>query len=426
VFKSELTRRIAGNTFYQLAGKTISMVITIFATVLVTRMYGREGYGEFSLMQNFPALFFIIVDFGFNAIVIREISNNLAKAKDYISNILLIRIVMSLFLGIFCYVLLRFFPYSEQLRFGIYLSLVLILTQALYATTNIIFQVKLRYDLSAIGYIAGSVLVLVLVLLFSYLRLSIVWVSFAYVLGGLLTFFVNALLANKLAPVFSFRFKVDPIVCKYLIIQSLPLGLMFIFSQINFKADSILLSILKLPSHINLSNTEAVGIYSLPYKMFEVSLVIPTFFMNAVYPVLVSRMVESKEKLKSTFFKSYSVLFGFGTIVSALGILFAPLAIDVLGGANFSQSVNVLRLLMVGNFVFYLTSPLAWLIVTLGKQKYLPGIYLVSAVFNVAANLVFIPRYAFFASSVITWISELLILALLSFFTLKAWKLKYA
>lgn len=421
---SDTTKKIASNTIFQIIGKVISMSITILATVIVTRMYGREGYGQFNIMQNFPALFFIIVDFGINAIATRELSHDWAKAKVYLGNILFMRLILSLALMFLCFTILQFFPYSQDLKYGIYLSLFLILTQALYATTNIIFQIKLRYDYSTIGYIAGSIAVLIFVLILSSAHKPVAWVSFSYVIGGLITFLISTIYLRKLHVPITLRYDRD--VVRYLLVQAFPIGLTFVFSQINFRADAILLSVMKLPESLGLSNTESVAVYGLPYKIFEVSLVIPTFFMNSVYPVLVRHMVESKERLKQTYIKSSAALAGFGVLSSVLGLIFAPLAINVLGGSEFSQSIEVLRLLSLGLFVFYLTQPLSWLIVTLGNQKYLPIIYLISAVFNVSANVIFIPRYSFYGSAVITWTSEFLILIMLSILALKSWKKKYA
>ena len=101
LLSSSTSKKIAANTLYQLIGKVVSMSITILATIIVTRAYGREGFGEFSLMQNFPALFFIIVDFGINAIATREISQNWEKSVKYFANVLFLRVVMS-FVFIIC------------------------------------------------------------------------------------------------------------------------------------------------------------------------------------------------------------------------------------------------------------------------------------------------------------------------------------
>jgi O-antigen/teichoic acid export membrane protein len=416
--------KIANNTAYQVIGKIVSMSVTILATIIIIRIYGREGYGAFNLMQNFPALFFIIADFGFNAIATRDLSADWDKAEKYLGNILVIRLLMSLGLMLVSGIGLYFFPYSATLKLGIYLSLFLIMTQALFATTNIIFQVKLRYDLSTIGYIAGSILVLFLVLLLSYYRADIKWVNFSYVIGGLLTVYLNIQFIKKLGVKISLQ--LDKTLARYLFIQSLPLGLMFVFSQINFKADSILISVLNLPARIGLNNTESVAVYGLPYKVFEVSLVVPTFFMNAVYPVMVRHMVEGKERLKATFFRVLAVLSGAGIFFGILGIIFAPLVIQLLGGAEFTQSVWVLRVFMSGLIIFYASQPFAWALVTLGRQIYLPVIYFISAFFNLSMNFIFIPRYSFYGSTVITLLSELIILILLIIAFKKAWNYKFA
>ena len=417
-------KKIAANTIYQLIGKVISLSITVLATVIVTRTYGREIYGRFSLMQAWPALFFVVVDFGINAIATREISKDWSKAGKYFGNILLIRIIFSILLMAVLFVASRFFPYSQALKAGITLSLMLILTQALFTSTNIIFQAKLRYDLSTIGYLAGYALILVLIYLLSQAKADVMWISFSYVVGGFVTFIVNYFFVRSLGV--KPEFVIDRQVWAYLLSSSLPLGLMFVFSQINFKADSLLLSVLPVPSFLNVSNNEAVGLYALPYKIFEVALVMPTFFMNSVYPVMVVHMSEGKEKLRKTLMESLKFLVAAALVFSVIGYIFSPLAVNILGGAEFKASIPVLRILLSGLVLYSVTQPLAWVIVTMGYQKYLPGIYLTSGVFNVVMNLIFIPVYSFYMSAVITHLSELLILVLLIVTVRKIWRKTYA
>jgi len=423
-FKSNTTTKIAANTIYQVIGKVISMSITMLAVIIITRTYGREDYGAFSLMQSWPALFFVIVDFGINAVAARELSKDWSKANKYLGNILVIRFLFSLLLVVLLSIVLSFFPYSLELKNGIRLGLLILVTQSLYSTANIFFQVKLKYDLSTIAYICGYIVIFLLIIILSKLKIDIMWVNFSYVIGGVITFILSLLFLKKLGivPIFSF----DKNLFKYLITSSLPIGIMFIFSQMSFKEDALMLSILKLPSSYELSNTESVAIYSLAYKVFEVLLVLPTFFMNSVYPVLVLDMEKGELILKKTFSKViYFSLFS-GVFVGLLGIVFAPLAIRILGGEGFNQSIGVLKILSGGIFIFYLTSPISWLIMTLGYQKYLPWIYFVSFSFNMILNLIFIPKYSFYGASWITIASEFIVLILLFIFARKSWRLKYA
>lgn len=423
MFKSNTVAKIASNTIYQIVGKVISMSITMLAVVIITRSYGREGYGAFSLMQSWPALFFVIVDFGINAIAARELSKDWTKANKYLGNILIIRLIFSLGLIFLLSAGLNFFPYSPELKNGIRLGLFVLLTQSLYSTTNIFFQVKLKYDFSTIAYTLGYLVIFFLVILFSRLKLDIAWVNFSYVIGGVITFLLSLYFVGKIGV--KPEFSIDKGLWRFLFSASLPIGIMFLFSQMSFKEDTLMLSFLKLPESYGLNNTESVAVYALPYKVFEVLLVVPTFFMNSVYPLLVTHMEEGQEKLKKTFARVLSFLIISGVLVGLLGIVFAPLTMKLLGGEEFSQSVGVLRILASGLFIFYLTSPVSWLIVTLGYQKYLPWIYFVSFSFNMIANFIFIPKYSFYGASWVTVVSELIVLVLLVIFAQKSWKLKY-
>ena len=194
----------------------------------------------------------------------------------------------------------------------------------------------------------------------------------------------------------------------------------------NFKEDEILLSVLRLPAKYGLNNTESVAVYSLPYKIFEVALVVPTYFMNSIYPVMVRHLAEGKEKMLKTLKSTMLVLFGAGILCGIVGIIFSPLMIQILGGSEFSQSILVLRILLGGLVVYYLTQPISWLIVTLEKQVFLPYVYAVAAAFNLIINLIFIPKYSFYGAAIMTHASEVLVLILLVIFARKAWNLYYA
>ena len=417
-------KKIAYNTFFQLTGKVVSMGITVLVTIIVARYFGRNIYGEFSLMQTWPALFFIIVDFGFNAVAVREITNNWLNAGKYFTTVLVLRVIFSALLIAVLSIILVFFPYSAYLKTGIILSLFMILTQGLYATGNIIFQAKLKYDLSTYAYLAGYIVVLVLTLLSVKLNLGIIFVSLSYVAGGVATFlFMLVFILNNYREL---EFKFDKSIAIQLLQQSLPLGLMFIFSQINFKSDSIFLSFLPVPTNLKLTNNDVVALYNLPYKIFEVTLVLPTFFMNSMYPVYLNKLRESPNSLLNTFKRSILILILMAVVSSIFVVVLSPWIINFLGGSQFHMSVVVLQILMTGLILYFLTQPLAWMLVTMGNQRVLPLIYLASAVFNVISNLIFIPAYSFYASAVITHLSELLILGLLYIAVVKTWRNKYA
>jgi O-antigen/teichoic acid export membrane protein len=423
IIKNRTLKLIASNTLFQLISKVISMTITFSLTIIISREYGSYGYGLFTLFQSFPVLFYMIADFGLNAIGTREISRNLNETNKIFSNVMFLRVLFSIFLVIVSIIVTLVLYEDVNIRYGLFLGSLVIVAQTLFTTTNIIFQVKLRYDLTSLSNIISYVILLVVVLILVNYKVDVAILNFVYVVCTFIAFFLNLYILKR------FDIKVNlglsRSYLKELIFMSWPLGLMFVFSQVNFKADSILLSTLKLPD-LGLSNIQTVGVYGLPYKIFEVLLVMPTFIMNSTYPILLDSYNLNINKFKDSFKKTVYTMAGIGLLVSFTGYLFIAnfITTDLISyifGSDFNISISILLILLSGIAVFFITQPLAWFLVIREKQKILPLIYFISAVFNVSLNYFFIPRYSLFASAYLTWLSELIILILLLFFTYKYW-----
>ena len=243
VKKSSL-KIIASNTFFQLVSKVITMTITFFLTFLISKNYGSYGYGLFTLFQSFPAVFYIISDFGLNAIGAKEISRNFKEINKIFNNILAIRLLISMVL-ILLSILISFYLYDDvNIRFGLALGSFIIMAQSLVSTTNIIFQIKLRYDLSSLTNVISYIFLLVTCLFLVYSKSDIAVINLVYVLSAFVAFSMNIYLLKKFDISLDLKFSREYF--KDLFLMSWPLGLMFVFSQINFKADSILLSILSI------------------------------------------------------------------------------------------------------------------------------------------------------------------------------------
>ena len=404
---SGLSVKIAKNTLYQLIGKAITTTSTLFITFLLTRRFGPSGYGEFSLMLAFPAFFYMAVDFGLNAIFAKKsITENDETLHINFGKLVSLRFFWSLSLIALALLLLILFPYSQNLKIGIAIGLFSILTQGLITSANAIFQLKARYDLSTISVFFGSALFLVLI----YFGLtSLNFAIFAYSAGGLVTALTSLFLAKRLISKNTFSAPIiDTNYWRELFLPSIPLGMTAFLSVTTGKADSILLSLLK--------KTEDVGYYGIAYKIFEVILVFPTFFMNVVYPILLGKKEESTGEFATLTKKIFVFLGGLGMLGGLVGILLAPYLIRLIGGDSFSPSVLALRLLLAGLPIFFLTSMLFWYLIIFDRQKYLPFIYGASAIFNILGNLLIIPRYSFYGAAVCTSVTEGLILILLVIF----------
>lgn len=407
------SKKVAYNTLYQLIGKAVSTVSTLIITRLVAEYLGVSGYGDFAIILTYAAYFYIVTDFGINAVIVKDIASKKEKLPAYIKNLTTLRTVMAGILILIGLVILALLPYSPKVKTGVAIGLLTVLSQAYIFTTDAFFQSFLRYDYAAIARAIGSAINLIAA--FMIIKLN----------GGLLpivaSFAASGFIVNAVS--FGFLYRFGPLglasdfkLWKNLFRRAFSLGVAQILNIVYFKADIFLLSILALSPMLNLTNSEAVGFYSLPYKVFEVTLVFAGFFGNAVYPVMVKRAEESCAALKRTVRKALGTMFAAALGGGAFYMILSPWIIKIISGSeSFAPSILILRILALGLPFFYLSSVLFWLTITLGKQKSLAYTYGFTAIINILLNLAFIPRYGYLAAAVITNITELLVLIILVF-----------
>lgn len=402
-------KKVFFNTGAQVFGKAITASITLVVTLLIGRALGPAGYGEFTKIFVFVGYFYTLADFGLNTIFIK-----LAK-DDHLSLLRILiglRIVLGLVLATTAIIISFLLPYdqiqntgfSPLVKIGIIIASATIITQSLFITANAHFQKILRYDLSTVAAVIGYLVILAITLVVNAAGGQLLGYVAAYALGGLTLVLVafwlitkraNRLILPKFSPLQSFN----------LVKRSLPVGAALIFNLIYFRIDVFILASYR-PS-------EEVGLYGLSYQFFEAALAIPIFFANSIYPLLTKLYSSSRLEFKKQVGSWLKILIGISFLLAIVLILIAYL-IPALYDQRFAGSVRALQILAVGLPFFFISALLWHILIIYNKQKYLTVIYAVGAIFNITANLIFIPQYGYLAAATITVISEGLIMLLLA------------
>ena len=409
----QLEKKVAFNTLVQFFGKLISSGIGFVITLIIARYFGVEGFGEFTKITAYVALFYLVSDFGLNAVFLKEEK----KEKLSFINLLSLRIAWSAVLVFFALAILIFLPadlaggkgYSLISKVGILITLPTVLTYAVSLSFNALFQKNLRYDRSVLAASLGSLTTIFLLYIFVRVKLPLTFSLSSYLLGGMVGITSAYFLAKKyLGKQISLAddFLIQNLTSwKTLFKKSLPLGLTLIFNLIYFRFDIFILAFAR-------PNID-VGIYGLAYKFFEFPLAIPTFFMNAIYPVILrSKLNPPAGGLKSKITKKATVfLLTSSLAIGAACLILAPLISLV--KADFTASILPFRILSLSLPLFFLTSFYMWIYVADGRQNKLLLVYGIGMVFNILLNLIFIPKFGYNGAAVITVISEGLVLFLL-------------
>lgn len=384
------------NTAFQTLARGSTTFVGFIITILIARFFGSQGYGEYTKIVSIVTIFYLIIDFGFNAAYIRD------KKYNY-GHLLYSRLGIAFILFLLLNLAVSFLPFdpttntgfSEVVKIGVLVFSLSFFNQAIIFTTSGIFQKKQNYRYFMFSQAAGAILNLILVVIFVKLSFSIIFIISSFVLSGLFSASLSLVLAKE-KPTFSIKLP------KELFLVSLPLAAMLIFNLVYFKIDAIILAFFK-PS-------VDVGIYGLSFRIFEFLIAIPLFLSNSIYPILASKTENIKNFLE--FFQKYKLIFlTISFIVLALGWILSPLL--ALINEDFSRSVLPLRILIVSLPLFFVTSLYQWALITLKQQKFLMVIYFANAILNIVLNLIFIPKYSYLASAVITGVCEVFVAGVL-------------
>ncbi|MBI4064819.1 oligosaccharide flippase family protein [Candidatus Gottesmanbacteria bacterium] len=415
------------NTGSQLVGKFINSGTTFLITILIARSFGVDGFGDFTKITTYIAFFYLLADFGINAVYLQK-----QETEENLWGVLLgLRLVGSIALVFLSLAILSFLPrgigqgYTSLVRLGIILFSPAIIVQAVITTANASFQKHLRYDLSTLSLTIGSIISLLCVWVITMVvspSVGSVFATSGFLIGLVVTSVTSLFFAAKLtALTLSLRWKsMLP-----LLLSSIPLGLTLLFNQLYFRADTFILTITR--------STTEVGLYGLAYKFFELPLAIATFFMNSMYPLLLAQQTQSAklpsgrlgtgktQNFQNLIWKSGIFLLLASLILLLLFWFIAPLI--TLIRPEFTPSVGAFRILILGLPFFFLSSLTMWTLVTLKKHVLLASIYGASMVGTIILDLYAIPRFGYMGAAWITVISEAIVLCVSAGYL---WRLFYS
>ena len=196
--------------------------------------------------------------------------------------------------------------------------------------------------------------------------------------------------------------KPDTRLIREMVGESLPLMLNHFLATVFFQVDILILQALK--------GAETVAQYSTGYKWLLAINIVPSFFTQALFPVMSRQAQDDREALSRTFRFGIKLLFAATLpLAVAFTVLAEPLTL-ILGGARYiPDGAIALRLMIWSIPLGWMNSLTQYALVALGMQRMITRAFAAAVVFNIVANFIFIPAYGFQAAAVATIVSELVL-----------------
>lgn len=416
-------RKILSNTIAQIIGKFIITILGLAVVKISTNYLSVEGYGEYVLIYEFLAFFGIAADLGLFTIGIKEMSEDESKIPVIIGNILSLRtalVTFTMLLAIAAAFLMPAYA-NTHIPLGVLIASLTVFLTIINGTISSVLQTKLQMHLASLATVIGkiiSVAFMFYVVFYGFpddAKTGFYMLIFAGIVGNLFMVLATHYYVRKITPLV-YRF--DFALWKKVLKTALPYGIALILNTIYFRMNAIFLSFMRGP--------QEVGIYGVAMKMLEHFSIIPLYFMNSVLPVLTKALKEKSEKYRDIiryafdFLLSISVPMVVGGVMLAYPIIFIISTPEFLSrlSEGFYGSDIAFQILIFASLFQFLNVLFAFVLVAVGKQAKLLYISGSAVVFNIIANLIFIPIYGFRAAAVVSVLCELIILVA-NYFTAK-------
>jgi O-antigen/teichoic acid export membrane protein len=379
-----IPQRVALNTAVQLFARLAAITLALISFGLVTRYLGVAGFGEYALVLAFVGLLVPISDLGLTAIGVRELAKDQAHEEAILGNLLVLRIAIALAAALLLIAISPLFPYSDRVESGLRLAAVGLFALVLSGFPLIVFQSRLRLELSALIDFVIAAATLLFVVVGTQADLGFMFLISATVLAGFAGATLGFILASRLVRL---RPRFERERARALLAAALPVGAFLIFAVVQLRLDAVLLSLLK--------PVEDVGVYGAAYRFLEQALFFPGLFMAAVYPILAALVANSDPGLQLAVDKSLTFLLATGIPLAAGTFVLAPELISLIAGESFSDAVEPMRVLAFSAIFVFMTALFTSLLVLYERQRQLIAIVVVALAFNVALNLILIPYFTY-------------------------------
>ena len=405
---SSRTAVVARNTLFQVLARAVSMLASLAVIPVLTRYLGPALFGDYALVITLNAFLLSVTDLGIQTVATRDASQVPDKMGLLASQAVILRTLGTIVLAGISVAILSLTGYPQPVKLGFAIMAITVLVNALQAGFAVILQSTLKLYLLAFSEVIGRLIstglifgtIVIAVQLAQSRVVALQNIFWALVVGSVISLLVCALVVRERTVL---RAGFQPEVAWRMLRDALPLGAVTVASLILYRADTVLLSVLR--------NAHDVGIYNLSYRFLDVLLAVPGLFMASVFPVL-SAHVGDPASFRRIWQKALDALALTGVPLAFGTFLTAPHLIRLLGGDQFTASVVPLQILSFAVLLSYLDYAFPHALIIANRQRLILVILVIGLALNIGLNLVFIPSYSFIAAAAASVVAGLVDLLL--------------
>jgi len=407
-----VAKTIFRNSIWLISGEVLSKTLVVLFTIVVARKLGVADFGKYGFALSLVMVFSLFIDFGLTTLIIRETSREKELASKYVSNALILRIILSLIFFSIISLVVKILSYPQETRMLVYLLWGWISIINLSYVFRAIFKARERMEYEGFLNFFHNFTRLMLLVAFLAAGFGLLGVGMSMLVASMFLLAISiTIFSRRFEPL---HWKADPSFWLPSLKEAFPLALASMFFSYFGRIDNILLSFMK--------GDETVGIYNASLTLIWALIFIPGLTTQAAFPKLSEYAIRDAKKFENLLAYTLKANLIFGTLLTLGIFLFSSQIILLIYGNKYSQSLQVLQILIWAYPAHAAISVLLYGLNAKNRQRTNALITGSILLLNILLNFILIPKYGYLGAASATLISIwLLPLTLIMFFIKKGY-----
>lgn len=394
---SKLTKDTVLLSIKQVFYKFSTFVILFF----LARRYTTTEVGLYLFIFSSATLFLLYSNSNLNILIQREIAKDKSKSRQYLSNILSMRVFLSL-ISIPLIIVISFLLYREHFLVIVIMSMSVIIDY-ITVTFSSLFLAHRKIKYNVIIGIIPRLMLLSLVLLTIFSGLDLKFIALAHLLVSICFFGGSAAITWIKITHFNLDFNIPSWMT--ILRKAMPLVILSIMLFTMDIISNIMLSLI--------SNFTQVAFFNAASTLISSVRTFPNLFIILTFPIM-SKMHKERNELMIFYRKSARKMVIVSVILLFLFFIFAEQLILLVYGEKFYDAILVLRIFSLALPILVINRLNAVLLIAVDKVDTLNLVLVFAIILNILLNTITIPVYGAVGAALSVLIVNLGVICVLS------------
>ncbi len=391
-------RNILVGTGWQLLSRLVGASCTLGSLMLLRRAVGEAGFGVYQFFVTLLMLATALVDFGGVSTAVREIASAPERKSQVLRHLFLTRLLLSLVA--ISLLSKELFAPEDPLRRWLLVLCALRLPLSALSAPLALFQAELRFRVIAASQIIGFIVFFAGTLLIERAggRMPEPYLV-AWAIGlscqSIVLFAASLESVRWIGPV-SIR------ECGRLLREMAPLGITAFLAFAYLQVDTVLIRYLK--------GDRVTGAYNDAFKIVSLVLAVPTYYGQALLPLLSKAWRSGRSSLPESISRSMSLLLAVILPAALMAPSVAPQVLRLVWGECSADSVRSLYWWGFASIAVFLTCPLLQALIAFERQRDYAWMAAFALLFKIIVGIALIEFFGAPGAAISSALAEWLVL----------------